>query len=176
MQLGWTKTDTMDKDLFIVSLIDWKANVLAPTFYVNQNRALPIFTQSLHFRRCSSLPFFCFGVSSPQYIQAFSLLIVRDFARWWLEDEEVELVGLAKFVLVEWIEAPRIDGDVVLVWRLVWPERGLDEFDNEVFAEGNDGWLPSDTPGGSEAFLFREGWSWSAGSNIFFDFYIKNKE
>lgn len=40
---------------------------------------LPMFTQSLHFKRCSILPFLCFGVSNPQYIQAFSLLIDTDF-------------------------------------------------------------------------------------------------
>ena len=39
---------------------------------------LPILTQSLHLRRCSILPFFCFGVSRPQYMQAFSRFIAID--------------------------------------------------------------------------------------------------
>lgn len=137
--------------------------------YLNLIEGLPMFTQSLHFSRCSSLPLFCFGVSNPQYIQAFSLLIARDFTRL-LEDEEVELVGLTKLVFVKWTEASLIDGDVALIWRVAWLERGLDEFGNEVFDEENVDWLLPDTPIESDAFLLREGWSWSAGSKIFFDF------
>ena len=67
-------------------------------------------TQSLHFKRCSILPFLCFGVSSPQYIQAFSLLIATDFI-----DELGEVFELTMPVFITCAEAPLIDGDILLV-------------------------------------------------------------
>ena len=75
-----------------------------------------MFTQSLHFKRCSILPFLCFGVSSPQYIQAFSLLIATDFIDE-LGDGEPEAFELTMPVFVTCAEAPLIDGDILLVWR-----------------------------------------------------------
>lgn len=58
-----------------------------------------MFTQSLHFRRCSILPLLCLGVSSPQYIQAFSLLIARDLIEL-LEDGELDTFKMFLFALI----------------------------------------------------------------------------
>ena len=78
-----------------MSNIRYRANV-----YVNQIfLLLPILTQSLHFRRCSILPFFCFGVSRPQYIQAFSRFIARDLTEL-MEDGDPEWIELTMLLFL----------------------------------------------------------------------------
>ena len=66
-----------------------------------------MFTQSLHLKRCSSLPLFCFGVSSPQYMHAFSLLIASDFKGLF----DVEGHEVTEVVLIEDPAPPRMEGD-----------------------------------------------------------------
>ena len=125
-----------------------------------------MFTQSLHLKRCSSLPLFCFGVSSPQYMHAFSLLIASDFSGLF-KVVELEVTELA---LIEDPAPPRMEGDnEALPWRATWPERGLQELDKAAF----EAWGNADCeypPLDSDPFLLRDGWSCSDGSNIFFDF------
>ena len=125
-----------------------------------------MFTQSLHLKRCSSLPLFCFGVSSPQYMHAFSLLIASDFSGLF----KVDGLEVTELVLVEDPAPPRMEGDKeALFWRATCPERGLEELDKAAFeARGNADW--EYPPLDSDPFLLRDGWSCSDGSNIFFDF------